>query len=105
MLPSRRHRMRAKLYQSRRAISTLTPSSNQKDFLVRYRQRNTAPMTVKAKRDGQSFGKWRTPSRAEPVRVEVSLTAGWEKASGSLARLLATHDMLSPSIAKIQEIP
>src|ERR1700719_3647155 len=42
MLASRRHRMRAKLYQSSRAIATLTPSSNQKDFTASEWKRKTA---------------------------------------------------------------
>ena len=46
MLASRRHRMRAKLYQSSRAIATLTPSSNQKDFAAREWKRSTAAKPV-----------------------------------------------------------
>src|SRR5438445_10484670 len=46
MLPSRRHRMRTKLYQSSRAIATLTPSSNQKGFAAREWKRKRAARTV-----------------------------------------------------------
>src|SRR5579864_6344803 len=46
MFASRRQRMRAKLYQSSRAMATLTPSSNQKDFAASEWKRSTAAKLV-----------------------------------------------------------
>src|ERR1700733_573841 len=46
MLASRRHKMRTKLYQSRRAMATLTPSSNQKGFAASEFKRRAAAKTV-----------------------------------------------------------
>src|SRR6266487_4668007 len=50
MLASRRHRMRMKLYQSKRAIPTLAPSSNQKLLTVnRWKRRTAAAAVIKAR--------------------------------------------------------
>src|SRR5579863_4919118 len=49
MLASRRHKIRAKLYQSMRAIATLTPSSNQKDFAAsEWKRRAVATAVIRA---------------------------------------------------------
>src|SRR5580692_10882354 len=56
MLASRRHRMRAKLYRSKRAMATLTPSSNQKDFAASEWNRRAAATAVIRARKISSIG-------------------------------------------------